>query len=62
MADNNRDVELVIRAKNEASKALDAVTSALEQLTKAQSGVTQTSGKTTSLLAQFGAELGKLSQ
>jgi tape measure domain-containing protein len=62
MGDNNREVDLVIRAKNEASKALDAVNASLFQLIKAQTDITNTSDKTTSVLAQFGAELGKLSK
>lgn len=62
MANGNRDVELVIKAKNEASKALDAVTSALDTLTKAQAGVAKGSEKTGDLLSQLGAELGKLQQ
>jgi tape measure domain-containing protein len=62
MASSNRDVELVVRAKNEASKALDAVTTALKGLTQAQAGVVAGTGSTTSVLSRFGAELGKLSQ
>lgn len=62
MASGNRDVELVIRAKNEASKALDAVTSALDTLTKAQADTAKGSEKTGDLLAQLGAQLGKLQQ
>jgi tape measure domain-containing protein len=56
----NRDVNLVIRAKNEASKALDAVSSALDTLSKSQAGVAKGSDKTSGLLADLGAELSKL--
>lgn len=62
MAKGNRDVELVIRAKNEASKALDAVSSALETLTKSQADVSKGATRTGTLLSQLGAELGKLNQ
>lgn len=62
MARGNRDVELVIRAKNEASKALGAVSSALDELTKAQQKVSTGSDKTSSLLNQLGSSLSKLNQ
>lgn len=62
MANGNRDVELVIRAKNEASKALGAVSSALDELTKAQQKVSTGSDKTSSLLTQLGSTLAKLNQ
>jgi tape measure domain-containing protein len=60
VAKGNRDVELVIRAKNEASKALGAVSSALDTLTKSQANVAKGSDKTSGLLADLGAELSKL--
>lgn len=62
MASGNREVELVIRAKNEASKALDSVTSALDTLTQAQAATAKGADKTGDLLAQLGAQLGKLQQ
>lgn len=62
MANGNRDVDLVIRARNEASKAVDAVTSALGDLTRAQTGVTKGSEKTGGSLAELGAVLSKLNQ
>lgn len=62
MGNGNRDVELTIRARNEASKALDAVTSALSDLTKAQEKAGEGAGKTGSLLTQLGSELNKLQQ
>lgn len=55
-----RDVELVVRARNEASKAIESVTSALEDLTKSQSRVSDGSEKTGSTLARLGDELKKL--
>lgn len=62
MANGNRDVDLVIRARNEASKAVDAVTSALGELTRAQTGVTKGSEKTGGSLSELGAVLSKLNQ
>jgi tape measure domain-containing protein len=62
MANGNRDVDLVIRARNEASKAVDAVTSALGDLTRAQVGVTKGSEKTGSTLSELGVVLTKLNQ
>lgn len=62
MASGDREVQLVIRAKNEASKALDSVTSALDTLTQAQAATAKGADKTGDLLAQLGAQLGKLQQ
>lgn len=56
----NRDVELVIRARNEASRALGAVSSALEDLTKAQRKATEGSGQTNSTLSRLGETLQQL--
>lgn len=60
MAKGRRDVELVVRARNEASKAVDAVTKSLEALTKTQKATRESAGKTQSTLSQLGAELGRL--
>lgn len=57
---NNRDVQLVIRAKNDASKAIDAVTSALKSLTEGQKSFGQTAKTTDSVLNKLGAELTKI--
>lgn len=62
MAKGNRDVELIIRAKNEASKALDSISASLDTLTKAQADVARGSTKTGGLLSQLGTELAKLNQ
>lgn len=56
-----RDVELVVRARNEASKSLQAITSALDELTKAQGKTGEGAEKTGSTLARLGDELNKLS-
>lgn len=56
----NRDVELVIRARNEASKALGAVSSALNELTTAQRKVSTGSSETNSMLSRLGETLTQL--
>lgn len=58
MAD--RDVKLIIKARNEASKAIDSVAEALGQLKTSQEQVASTAGKTDSALSSLGSELGKL--
>jgi tape measure domain-containing protein len=55
-----KDVELVIRAKNEASKALDSVGEMLKALATAQQEVAAGSGKTESALDRLGTALGSL--
>lgn len=57
-----KDVELVIRAKNEASKVVESVTSALKSLTTAQSGAVSSAEKTGSSLARLGTALNDLSK
>lgn len=56
----NRDVELVIRARNEASKALGAVSSALDELTASQRKVSTGSTETSTMLSRLGATLTQL--
>ncbi len=60
MAKGRRDVELVVRARNEASKAVDAVTASLDALTKAQKVTADGAGKTQSKLGELGSALGAL--
>ena len=55
---NKGDVDLVIRAKNEASKALDTVSKALDALDKKQSEVGTSANKASSLLDQFAKTVG----
>lgn len=62
MANKSRDVQLVVKAKNEASKTLSAITSALRDMTKAQSQAGAESDNTGSKLQRLGGELGKLKQ
>lgn len=56
------DVQLVIRAKNAASKALDAVTGALKDLTAAQEKAAESAAEADGLLAQLGQEIQKLNR
>lgn len=56
----SRDVELIIRARNEASKAIDAVNAALKGLIATQGDTVSSAQKTDTVLGQLGAELEKL--
>ncbi len=55
-----KDVDLVIRAKDEAAKVVDAITAAVNGFVDAQTGLQQTSGKTGSVLDALGAAVGGL--
>jgi tape measure domain-containing protein len=55
-----RDVELIIRAKNAASRELDAVTKSLERLDDQQTAVGESARKTDSLIGQLADEFSKL--
>lgn len=55
-----KDVELVIRAKDEAAKAVNAVTAAINQLVDAQDGLKKSAGQSDSALGKLGAALGEL--
>lgn len=57
-----QDVELIIRARNEASKAIDAVSKALEGLVDSQGKLAASAGKTDSTLGRLGSSLGTLSR
>lgn len=57
MAKGRRDVELVVRARNEASKAVDAITSALDSMTKAQASAAKGAKGAQTALSQFGSIL-----
>lgn len=52
-----RDVELVIRAKDEAGKAVESIAAALRDLVKAQDTVAKSAGRTDSTLARLGSAL-----
>ena len=56
----NRDVNLIIRAKNQASKNLDTVSDALKVLRDAQDGVATSAFKTDGAIGNLGVELDKL--
>lgn len=60
MAD--KDVKLIIRAKNEASRAIDAVSDALDELTKNQEKVAGSASKTDGLLGSLGDEFQRLTR
>lgn len=60
MARGDRDVNLVIRARNEASRALDSVSSALDELRGAQERTEQGSRATGNQLQQLGSTLQSL--
>lgn len=51
-----REVELVIKAKDEASKLVDSITDSLKALTSVQDSVGKSAQKTGSLLEQLGSE------
>lgn len=57
-----KDVELVIRAKNEASKAVNSVEDALKALTSTQAEVVKGASKTETGLSKLGTALGELSR
>lgn len=56
----NRDVNLIIRAKNQASKSLDSVSDALKVLRDTQDGVSTSASRTDGAISSLGAELDKL--
>ena len=56
----NRDVNLIIRAKNQASKSLDAVSGSLKNLKEVQSGVAASASKTDSAIGSLSDELQRL--
>lgn len=60
MAD--KDVRLIIRAKNEASRAIDSVSKALTDLDKNQKKAGESAGKADSLLGSLGEEFQRLTR
>lgn len=56
------EVELVIRARDAATKAIDAVKGALAELTDAQQDAGKSAGKTDTLLGALGKQIGILSR
>jgi len=55
-----RDVELVVRAKDEAEKVIKSLTGAVNQFTKAQDGLKAQGGETDSTLSRLGATFKEL--
>lgn len=60
MASRNSDVQLVIRAKDEAQKTIDAVAGALDSLFKSQNNVSTSATKTGSSIADLARIAGTL--
>ena len=58
----NRDVELVIRAKNEASSTLKAVSQALKDLQSASTGAMIGAERSKSVITQLGASFAALTK
>lgn len=58
----SREVELVIRAKNEATRAIDSIKDALKELTGVQEDVSKSASKTDSTLGELGNQLAQLTQ
>lgn len=58
----SREVELIIRAKDEASKFVDSITDSLKGLTAAQGDVSQSAVRTGSLLDKLGKEFKDLNE
>lgn len=58
----NRDIKLIIRAKNEASKTLDSVNAALKELADSQSIAAASASKADSNFGALGQEVEKLSK
>lgn len=56
----NRDIQLIIKAKNLASKNIDEVNSALSALTAAQNNVSSSAKKTDGAIANLSGELERL--
>ena len=60
MASNQKDVQLVIRAKDEAKKSITAITAALKELSGSQDTVGKSAQKTDSLLSSLAEEFAQL--
>jgi len=56
----NRDVNLIIRAKNQASKSLDQVSDALKTLKGTQEGLASSASKVDGAISGLGDELDRL--
>lgn len=59
---NNRDVNLVIRARDEAKKTLNGITAALGEFALAQNTLNKSAGQTNSLLGKLSSEYAELAR
>jgi tape measure domain-containing protein len=59
---SKKDVELVLRARNEASKSIDSVTAALKSLDSISKDLNQTTSKTSGLMGELGTELNRFAK
>lgn len=57
---SRKDVELVIRAKDEATKAVNAITAAINSLTASQDDMTKGAGRSDTALARLGQTFSQL--
>lgn len=55
-----KDVDLVIRARDEAAKVVDSITAAINEFVEAQGDLNQSAGKTSSTLGRLGQALSGL--
>ena len=62
MAGNKKEVDLVIRAKDQAAGAVETVAKAIEQFVTAQKGLQAEGAKTDSTLAKIGSSFSELSK
>lgn len=59
---NNKEINLVIKARDEAKKTVTGIAEAMRDLTAAQDGLTKSAAKTDSLLGALGAEFTALNK
>ena len=57
-----RDVEVIIRAKDEAAKAIDSVSKALRTLVSSQDDLSKSAGKTDTSLTRLGSAVATLNK
>lgn len=62
MASNKKEVDLVIRAKDQAAGAVEAVTKAIEDFIGSQRGLQAEGAKTDSTISRIGASFGELTK
>jgi len=62
MANSRREVDLIIRAKDDAAKAVTTITDAINSLVKSQEGLIKSTTTTDKGFASLGAALGTLAK